>query len=127
MLTYPDRVVGPRGPFQLADLDVKREVFDADVTAGLVDAVGQPGDGTDVAHQDIGVDHGRVVVGVGAESKKGRHSTQQKCDEECLKGTFAPFVNKALSVYLATPSPSPVPFAPSSPTFPGKDLLWGSL
>ena len=73
MLTYPDRVVGPRSPFQLADLNVKREVFDADVTAGLVDAVGQPGDGTDVAHQDIGVDHGRVVVGVGAESKKGRH------------------------------------------------------
>ena len=74
MLTYPYGVVGPRCPFKLADLDVEREVLDADVTAGLVDAVGQPGDGTDVANQDVGVDHGRVVIGVGAASKKGKET-----------------------------------------------------
>ena len=84
MLTYPDRVVGPRSPFQLADLDVKREVFDADVTAGLVDAVGQPCDGTDVAHQDVGVDHGRVVVGVGAASKKGEDVVRRGLTKSAL-------------------------------------------
>ena len=66
--THPKSVVGPRGPFHFANLDVEGEVLDADVARRLEDPVRQPLDLPAGVDHHVGVDHGRVVARVGAES-----------------------------------------------------------
>lgn len=50
-------VVGPRGPFHLATLQVKGEELDVDVARASEDAMTQPHHFARVRYYDIGVDH----------------------------------------------------------------------
>ena len=51
-------------------MDVEGEVLDADVARRLEDPVRQPLDLPAGVDHHVGVDHGRVVARVGAESEK---------------------------------------------------------
>ncbi len=67
-------IVGPRCPTELTVLNVEREVLDRDITGRAEHSMGEPNNITGVAHDDVGVDDGLVVVEMGAAVLKKMHT-----------------------------------------------------